>query len=277
MNENLAKRLHHILSTAKKSYKELNNAQISVEDILAPILSPDKSNTEFLYRYSEMIALPHKIRQKILSSKYSSDIDRFLFWEDSICAVFSDMAPSSLFRQSLYHLSNETLSGIFLTSVSIETELGVIDSNELESLKQKALNLFDAVKNSELEEKTKEYLLSKLSKIIDAIENYKISGTSELEEVFQSVLGDVNFYNIVVNGKEGKSNLVEKFTLILTAILSIVSTINQLPDVNDNLSTLLLNDSETKQIVITKSDDEVLQIDTPLSSLPPSRREDDNE
>ena len=95
-------------------------------------------------------------------------------------------------------------------------------------------NLIKEVINLKLDENFKKYLITYLKKIIDSIDEYKITGITPIIESFESTLG-----HALVNKEFGenikKSNLSDKFINILEKLNILIDTGNNISQITNGL------------------------------------------
>ena len=128
------------------------------------------------------------------------------------------------------NIGEETLDLIEACGDLITSQAGgfnEISSEELEELQKQIRNLQDEIRNSEIEKKTKLFLINELRKIEDAILNYQIKGSSGLNKVSTEVTG-----GIVLNWSQMSQTAKEKGKQIIDLALKvsgIISLCEKLP------------------------------------------------
>jgi hypothetical protein len=185
---NPAERLHTILTRSKR--KEL-------------------ANNTMLVGWRNVLSLPEKIDDLILMSKIgkvftlpsiiATYIERFpdlapdlyLGWRNDLSAAFRAIHFSTTFGQFSNRLSDSMLINIRFCAHELDKRMPEkdISRQELDAIRESAWSLYEEILKSDLPPNVSRYLLHHLYLMIEAIDDYEITGTAGIEQSFDAVIG----------------------------------------------------------------------------------------
>ena len=170
---------------------------------------PEVSDLVLMNKVGKIFTLPNIISDEILQLN-DIDHDLYLGWrEDLIQALYHIN-----FRAQFNDFSSRLTDSLLMNIRFCAHELGrrrpekTIDPSEIEELKNDAYTLYESLKTSDIPADLRRYLLDHLYTVIDAIDNYLITGTPGLEIALDSAIGSAyTNYALVMktkNSDEGK-------------------------------------------------------------------------
>jgi hypothetical protein len=185
---NPASRLHEILSKLVRIPKT-NPCAIS----FAMILAVPPNNALLLFeRIARMAALAQRAREQVLASG-DPDVDYFLKWLPQVETAFSTLAlPGALagFTDRIDPVTLERIQfcGIMLSRRSREPQL---IKEELAHLSQEIEQMIGEVKESQIDEDVRRYMLRHLSLISEALREYDLFGPGRIQDEVDAAVGSI--------------------------------------------------------------------------------------
>jgi hypothetical protein len=215
---NSAGRLHNFLTNAKEKNKNTNT-----RIVLADLLKTEKSLPLLYKRMGILVNLPKQVKE-VINTVENINFDLYLKWYNHIQAVFNNLNLNSNFVDFIGQIREQDLYGIEVCSDFLSRTIHPedIDENQLNTIRQEAVDLLDSIAESGLNESLKSYVIEKLNQVIESIDEYPISGKIILEDIVKSTISDVAL-NPAIFDEIKKSERGKKFWTILTRIALIVA------------------------------------------------------
>ena len=190
MTNNPAARLHLILSTCREKEKALKNKPMVEAWRTIFGISPEVQDSIVMSKVGLVYMLPPQISAKINSI---SDINHRLYlgWQNELAQAFGQISFQAPFQNFTSKLSDSLLLSIeFCADLLSKTcPEKVIDKKQMEQLRNEISELYTNILNSDLDPDLAQYLLDQLQLIIDAIDNYMLTGSLALEKAIDTIIG----------------------------------------------------------------------------------------
>jgi hypothetical protein len=128
-------------------------------------------------------------------SRDSPDLapNRYLAWRSDLTAAFRAITFNVTFGQFSNRLSDSMLVNIDFCADALDRRMPEkdISQEELDGIRQSAWSLYEEILKSDLPPNVSRYLLDQLYLIIEAIDDYEITGAAGLERSLNAVIGSV--------------------------------------------------------------------------------------
>ncbi|NOH82070.1 hypothetical protein F0231_20335 [Vibrio sp. RE86] len=221
-NDNAAARLHAILERGKKlnENSSAKNAWMYVFN-----LSSDTPNYEsiLMSKLGQVMLLPHETRSLIEQyyPQQAQSLDHTIL---QIQKGFTNQNLSSSWKTFIQHIDDHCISTLSMSAALLDNKLEtkLIDNETLGDFKERVQELFDETITSSLGTEFKKFITHYLQKIINAINDYLISGALPILDAIHSTLGhavlDPKFKQDLVETESGNkiSNMLGDLANIVT-------------------------------------------------------------
>jgi hypothetical protein len=187
---NPANRLHAILVRAKQ--KELQSKPMlqSWRNVLQ--LPDDIDDLLVMNKIGKVFTLPFVITTYI--SRFADlDAELYLGWRNDLGAAFRHVHFNTNFSEFGSRLSDSLLISIRFCDHELEKRMPekAVSREELNTVRESAWSLYEEVLASDLPPHLFSYLLDHLYLIIEAIDDFDITGAAGVERSLNSVIGSV--------------------------------------------------------------------------------------
>lgn len=207
VTDNSAARLLAILETGIGI-----NPNVSAKDAWMNILgvNSDTPNAQsiFMSKLGQVMLLPHEI--KIIFDQYypynSTTLDYTL---GQIQKAFSNQNLAQSWGGFINYIDTHCISTLSMASALLDSKLEskLIEKIELNSFKDKVMEILDEVIHSDLTHEFKKFMTHYLNKILSSIDDYFISGAMPILLAVESTIGhavlDPNFKNELIDTTTG--------------------------------------------------------------------------
>lgn len=189
------------ISSGKQLYNLLKQAwdedqKLPARNVWAKVLGANNDTADISDKLSYLFELFNNVKDDI----QGIDINRKEKYLNALSKIQQVLMRSNLTGSNWVDIKSsigeETLDLIDACGDLITSHAGAfneISYEELEELQKQIRNLRDEILNSEIEKKTKCFLINELRKIEDTILNYQIIGSSGLSKVSREVVGGIAF------------------------------------------------------------------------------------
>lgn len=199
---NPAARLHNILSLCRQ--KELAGQPMLKAWGKVLGLPEDMEEILIVSKVGKVFTLPARITTEI--SRFD-DLDQRLFlgWRQDLAKALKNVRFDAQFNHYTQHLSDTLLINIEFCSheLSKRQPEKMVEQDVLNELKEMACKLYDDVVAAKLDLQLSRYLLDHLYMVIEAIDDYLITGSGGLETSVDAVVGTfLTKRNLAAQAKE---------------------------------------------------------------------------
>jgi hypothetical protein len=182
---NSAARLHRILEKAK----ELGN----VETLKAwqTILKLDREDPlEIISSFGRVCIIPNEIQRNV---EMIPELENrlFLAWKPDLEKAFRELQWNGNNNQFTRHLSGSLLVALEFVADGLArySPEKTLDDDRLSKFREDAWKLFEELNGSDIDERTKSYLLKHLKRVVQALDDYPFYGISPLETALDATVG----------------------------------------------------------------------------------------
>lgn len=236
--DNPAARLHAILVKAKSKPGGENCRKVWSE-----ILNIPRANeAEFLMQIGKVSSLTHEIME-FVRNEYPNQLNTTKHWTGQVNSAFIQQNYNSQFSTFTTKIDNHSLDSLSLLSdlIANKTKTTVLPEDTLESMKTKINELINDLLVADLSVEFKQYLNRALSKILENLNSYLITGINPIIDSIDMILGhaitDVNYREELKESGFGKSVLAVFH--FLASFITVAAGISQYEDIGKFYLTLL--------------------------------------
>lgn len=201
---------------------------------------PDSTpDTIVLAKVGLIYHLPIQIEAEI--KRYEDlDTDLYLKWQNELTKAFTQINFTNQFAQFTGQL-NETLLTVIQFcdhELSKRNPEKIIDESQLKEIKTSTEELFDKISLSVMDNDLKRFLLHHLYLIIEALQNYIITGAKGLETALDAAIGKL-VIDPMMRSKFEKSEKKKDVWDILSKIALILSSAKTAFELGEGIAKLL--------------------------------------
>jgi hypothetical protein len=229
--DNSARRLLNILEKGKKI-----STDFSCKSAWRNLLDIKDDDLSLLFSRLGKVMTLQKIIIKDLEKYYPNQKKSYDYWSNRLNIAFSKQNINSTWLTFIESIDDHSIEYLRMSTDLLDSkiEVKIIEEEKLIEIRVIVDNLIKEVINLKLDENFKKYLITYLKKIIDSIDEYKITGITPIIESFESTLG-----HALVNKEFGenikKSNLSDKFINILEKLNILIDTGNNISQITNGL------------------------------------------
>jgi len=187
---NPAQRLHTILTRSKRKELAANKMLVGWRNVLN---QPDDIDDLILMsKIGKVFTLPSIVATHIARFPDLAP-NRYLAWRSDLTAAFRAITFNTTFGQFSNRLSDSMLVNIDFCADALDRRMPEkdISQEEFDGIRQSAWSLYEEILKSDLPPNVSRYLLDQLYLIIEAIDDYEITGAAGLERSLNAVIGSV--------------------------------------------------------------------------------------
>ncbi len=218
---NAAGRLLNILLEGKEA-----NQNENCKDVWAKILNVEEENTFVLVgRIGKVFSLVDNISTE-LQKIDNVDVTRYMSWTKYLENAFSNCNLTSTWNNFMKHINEPIFDYLHMTSGMLSTNRpqAVLPYSDLDGIYEGAKSLIAEIINSDLPENIKQYFVEQLRKICMAVEEYKITGASEVVDIVEATFGKAVLSKEFIDGKDTNEDM-SKFWKFMAKTALVVSTV----------------------------------------------------
>lgn len=239
--DNPAARLHEILTKGK-----LISGDTPCTTAWKQILKLDSDDPTLLqYKVGKVMALPIEINE-IMRVLYPSRA-KVPHWEHQIRVGFLNQSLIGKWSSFISSIDNHTVEYLALLADLIESKesLKILENEEITQLREKLLDIMDEVLSANLSLELKSSILRHLRKILEAIDDYNITGINPIIESVEATMGHAHlnggFASFLKNEELGQkvldflsaasniltvSTSLPQLSIAMAGVISVISNIN---------------------------------------------------
>jgi hypothetical protein len=126
-----------------------------------------------------------------------------------------------------------------------------LKNDQLTSLKTKFIDIEKEINESDLDIDLKKFMLKRIKNILNALDEYKISGIEPISDAINITIGQIVINNDIAS-KSKESSIAKKFWELIVDASVIVTLATGVPQIENNLQNLLpliekVNSNQNKQ------------------------------
>lgn len=209
MTDNPAERLLKILENGKKIGIEKPNklAWMQVLEVSGDNLN---SHSILLSKLGKVMLLPHDILN-LVSLHYPAQISGYQYSFNQIQAAFLNQNLNENWHTFMRHIDSHSLNTLSMISALLDQKLETttIENEKLNLFREKLKKLINETLKSNLSTDFKKFMTHYLNKILNAINDYLISGAMPVMDAIEATLGHAvlneSFKDELKNTDTGKS------------------------------------------------------------------------
>ena len=222
---NAAGRLLNILNEAKKE-KANENCKV----VWARILNVEEGNSFVLVgKVGKVFALVDDISIELSQIK-NVDVSRYMSWTKYLDNAFSNCNFNANWGDFIKHLGEPIFDYLHMASGMLSTNRPqpVLQRSELGEIYSGAKTLLEDIINSDLPNDIRQYFAGQLRKIIVSVEEYKITGSSEVVDIVEATFGKAILFNGLIDGKDTNEDMgkfwkfMQKTALVVATVLGVI-------------------------------------------------------
>ena len=228
---NPASRLHAILLRSKDEQLRNKNMMVAWRTVLE--LPKELDDLVTMSKVGKLFTLPSIISDQI---RRFPDIDAELYlgWRQDLTKAFRFVNFNANFHDFSQRLPDSLLISIRFCAHELDKRAPEKDVSreQLDSLRESAWLLYEEVPKADLPPDLSRYLLDHLYLIIEAIDDYNITGAVGMERALNAVLGTI-ITDSARTEKVSRSAFGEKFWGVITkmgVLLKVAKTATELAD-----------------------------------------------
>lgn len=206
--DNPAARLLSILSEGKK---------IAVGDPCrrswAKLLETRESDAALLVsRIGKLMGLPQDIIDQTIEL-YPGQPPTWQHWSSQVNTAFSTQNLNGQWQTFIQHIDGHTITYLTMSASLLESKSSIkqLDMSRINELRKTVSDLINNVINSDAEASLKKYIVHHLRKILNAIDEYKITGALPILDAVESTIGhaylDQDYKSYLTGTEMGKQIL----------------------------------------------------------------------
>lgn len=213
---NPAQRLHTILTRSKQ--KDLQHKQMLVSWRAVLTLSDDIDDLIVMSKIGKVFTLPSIITTHI---RRFPDLPENLYlgWRNDLSSAFRAIHFNANFNEFGTRLSDSLLTTISFCAHELDRRMPEKDvaREELSAIRESAWSLYEEILKSDLPPRLARYLLDHLYLIIEAIDDFEITGAAGLERSLNAVIGAVATDTVTAKQAD-ESQFGKRFWEVITKI-----------------------------------------------------------
>ncbi|MFN3769038.1 MAG: hypothetical protein ACK4TD_11750 [Ectopseudomonas guguanensis] len=234
---NPARRLHTILSAGRE---RVHTGACKL--VWADLLGVDANSPELLRKLARVMMLPDEIL-KCVEQEFPSRLAIQKHWVSPVKNAFESQNLSGQWQTFNAHIKESVVDFLAMTSDLIEERLAPddISDEDLERIRAAFNKVLNEVPDSNLPDDVKVALSRAVSRIIIAIDDYRISGSAEMLAAIDMAFGKA-VYDEVYREALSMSSVGKSFIEAVNVVAGIVTVATAVPLILDMTKKLLGND-----------------------------------
>lgn len=200
---------------------------------------PDHDADDLFAKLGKVMALPRDIQQAV-ATNFPRQVPGMLDWRQQLTNAFTNQNLSGKWETFIAHVSTQSMHQIGITAELLQAKFGteVVSEDDLNRLQESLHDYIREVDESGISAHLKNYLGRELSSLVQAMREYRVSGSipvlKQAEAMVGHVLVDQEYKSFLTNHELGKRLLAN-----LEAAAAIMTVALQLPQLSSGLSTFL--------------------------------------
>ncbi|ELI5391763.1 hypothetical protein RRJ89_004369 [Vibrio parahaemolyticus] len=205
-----------------------------------------------------------------LSRLDNIEVSRFMGWTKSFETSFTNCNLDQPWSSFINHIPEPAIDYLHMTSSLLSTNRPqpVLQRDELESISNSAQELVLQITSSDIPLHLKKYFLEQLRKICSAVDEYKISGSTQVVEIVEATFGRAILNQDLVKVKDshesakGFWDFMAKTALVISTTVGVLQLTDTVVKVFPELAEpvkqeQMINSVHTKQEVKVSFDNEI--------------------
>lgn len=249
LQDNPAARLLSILQAGKSKQSHLNT-----RDVWADLLDVDKSDDgKILCELGKFMGLPNEVDSLLDLHFPNAATDSMKHCLHTISGAFRANNLNDQWKLFIDKIDTHSIGTLSMGSAMLDTKLKakLIEANELDRIRSQIQELIESViSTGEIEVQFQDDLVRYLSRILEAINSYKITGAVPIMEAMEATVGHASISpNFRDNLK--KEGVGQQVVAVISALAQMVTVAVGAPDAIENVrnvTTLLLTTAQAPGI-----------------------------
>lgn len=204
--DNPAARLLNLITEGRKNDPNANCRSVWVQ------LLGTNENPQLMSRLGKAMELPEQIISA-LSESFPSQGNTWSHWESQINSAFMAQNLNSTWNSFIGNIDNHSFTYLRLASDLLQSKANtkLLVDEEITSLRDSLQDIYTDAQTSPMPDEVRKFILRHLKKLIDGIDEYKISGALPILDSIESAVGhmaiDKNYKNFLFDTELGKKLL----------------------------------------------------------------------
>lgn len=205
----------------------------------AQLFGVNENSPELFSRLGKTMGIASEIISE-LRLAYPDEPENFDHWNNQLNAAFSGNELNSQWSTFISHIDIHTITYLELNASRINNKFSTKAAN-LEELKKIRVDLNEilaSITASEIEHGVKTSLCRNLRKLIEAIDEYNITGTKAMFDAIEIVMGhsvfDPQYKQVLTNTENGK-----KIVTLISTLADMLAISQGLPQVTEAVKFLI--------------------------------------
>ena len=184
-HDNPADRLLAILEEGMR-YKRDTNCR----NVWQALLGVQDNNSLLLSRIGRLMELPGEIISS-LKECYPEQGNTWSHWESQVNTAFMQQNLNGQWQGFIGQIDDQSINTLRLTSslLELKSKIKNIPEEDLDKFKSTLLDLMDQVLQSDIDFELKKYLVRSIRRLINSIEEYKLTGAVAICDAIESTVG----------------------------------------------------------------------------------------
>jgi len=186
--DNPAARLLNILDNGSKF-----STHESCRLVWQRLLEVDNNNPMLMSRLGKVMELPELIIIAI-KEQYPNQLNTWSHWETQINLGFMSQNLNGKWETFIQHIDPHSITYLHLASdlLQAKSNTKLMPNEELVSLRDKLQEIYNQVMTAEVNDEIKKYLARNLRKLINSIDEYKLTGALPLLDSIEATIGHIH-------------------------------------------------------------------------------------
>ena len=219
---NPATRLHAILSRASE---QAGNHQLQTAEGWKQVLRlpTEVDDLTVMNKVGRVFTMPDLVAREI--ERFSDlDADLYLGWRKDLTDAFHYVGFQFLFREFASRLSKSLLINIKFCAHELEKRLPEkeISKDELEQVREEVWQLYSEILKADLPPVLSRYALDHLFLIIEAIDNYLVTGASGIQYALDAAIG-ATFTDTATSKEVAESSFGDRYWKLMGRVATVLA------------------------------------------------------
>lgn len=231
---NPAFRLLSILEEGKNE-----NQQVTCRSVWAKLLKTDENSPELLIRLGKTMELPSLIVQA-LQDTYPDEPSTWDHWNSQVRSAFMQQQLHGQWTTFISQIDSHSYTYLRMhaTLLQVQSKTRPLNHDVLETTRSDLNECLVTLMKAELDQEVKGYLARNIRKLIAAIDEYHITGTTGIFDSIEIVMGHQVFdpnYKEFIRG----TAIGQQISTIVGTIADAMSIVMGLPQIGGSINALL--------------------------------------
>lgn len=210
-----------------------------MQEELGLLLEVEHGSPELLRKLARVMMLPEQIME-VVNKEFPSRAAIQKHWLVPVNNAFVSQNLSGIWQTFNAHIKEHVVDFLALTSDLIDekTTSDDIDDEELSSIRSKFVDIQLELNNSGLPEGVRRSINKAISRVLMALDDYKISGSAEMLAAIDMALGKA-VYDSEYRSSLSESEIGQRFLAAIHVLASVVTVVGGVPLITDGISKMI--------------------------------------